>query len=206
MDKATSLTTAYYNKKAEELTIKFNEHFEKRVQPYAEVFIDNYQGCSVPKLLDLGSGPGRHGRFFATQVPIQVVCLDLSMAMTKQTHKVGLPTIQADMRRLPLSSHSFDLVWAYASLLHIPRVDIPLVLDEVARILSPAGLFGLAVKEGKGEAWDTDETNSTIMRRFTLFTDDEMRGILNSHFRIFFSRIEPPNPRTVWLNYLCRKK
>ena len=45
----------------------------------------------------------------------------------------------------------YDAVWANASLLHVARGDLPMVLRRLAAVTRPGGLLRVAVKEGDGD-------------------------------------------------------
>jgi SAM-dependent methyltransferase len=49
-----------------------------------------------------------------------------------------------DMTRLDFPPNSFDAVYSLNSLLHIPKVEFPIVLENVKKVLKPTGtiLFG----------------------------------------------------------------
>ena len=47
--------------------------------------------------------------------------------------------------------NEFDGVWAYASLLHVPRKEIDDVLERIILALRPEGICYLSSKEGDGE-------------------------------------------------------
>lgn len=53
----------------------------------------------------------------------------------------GLEAYQMDLENLKFSSSSFDGIWAYTSLLHMPKANFPKILDNIASFLSDNGLF-----------------------------------------------------------------
>ncbi|MEO2006681.1 MAG: class I SAM-dependent methyltransferase, partial [Candidatus Poribacteria bacterium] len=68
------------------------------------------------------------------------------------TEVMGRPALQMRFDELPFVEE-FDGVWAYASLLHAPKAEMPAVLARVARSLRPGGVLQLSVKYGEGEGW-----------------------------------------------------
>jgi len=127
------------------------------------------------KIVDLGCGPGRDVAIFQ-QRGFNVLGVDRSAGMLSEARRrVGEQFVCADMRHLPLASASIDGIWMCASLLHIPRVDVPGVLLEARRILRLQGALYISVREGIGEEW----TESDCGRRFfTLFHADELLGFV----------------------------
>jgi ubiquinone/menaquinone biosynthesis C-methylase UbiE len=65
----------------------------------------------------------------------------------------GLTAVEGDLLALPFSDSTFQGVWAYTSLLHIPKQSMPIALKEIRRVLIPDGVFGLGMIEGEGECY-----------------------------------------------------
>lgn len=78
-------------------------------------------------LLEIGSGPGRDGRFFQEN-GIEVVCIDLSPEMIRLCRQKGLTAYVMDMADLTFPANSFDAVYALNSLLHLTKAELPTVL------------------------------------------------------------------------------
>lgn len=68
----------------------------------------------------------------------------------------------ADARALPVADGVVDGVLALASLLHLPRPDLPVALAEIARVLRPGGHVAVALKEGEGEYADPAGRHFTL--------------------------------------------
>ncbi len=92
------------------------------------------------RLLDLCSGAGRHARAFKL-LRCQVTCLDLSPELVRRSAALGLPTVRADMRALPLADQSFGAVACLFSSFGYfdDEADHLRVLREVRRVLRPGG-------------------------------------------------------------------
>jgi SAM-dependent methyltransferase len=104
-------------------------------------------------LLDLGCGPGQYTRRLAAHGR-RVVAADLSMGMLKEAVRAGIARpLCADLRCLPLRSECASGGFASASLLHIPRAELPQALSEIFRVLRPGGVLFLTLKVGEGSAW-----------------------------------------------------
>ncbi len=105
------------------------------------------------RVIDIGCGTGEYARMMAGQ-GYRVTALDLSKGMLVQAHESGTPGIlRADMLRLPFADRCADGCFLSASLLHIPRAEVPRILAEVRRVLRDAGVAFLSVKVGDGHAW-----------------------------------------------------
>ena len=195
-------TKRTYDLYAESFDQEFDEHFKAHVQNEADIFIKELSG---KKILDLGCGAGTHALYFKKQ-GFDVLCADISEKMLTLCRKKGLDTQIVDIENITLPKESFDGVWAYTSLLHIPKKSIEKVITEIASLLKPHGIFGLAVKEGTQEQFETNKKYPNTKRWFTYFTEDEIRKLLAPHFDILYCQKTNVKDKYVFLNYVARKK
>ena len=104
-------------------------------------------------ILDLGCGSGRDSKAFL-EAGYQVTALDGSAACCKLAEAyIGQPVLCQTFDQLDFDQ-VFDGVWACASLLHLPYVELPGVFEKIARALRPGGYFYASFKYGdlKGSA------------------------------------------------------
>ncbi len=131
------------------------------------------QGAHV---LDLGCGPGRDLALLR-RAGHSALGLDRVMSMLREAQaRTEEPLLQADSRRLPFQQAAFDAVWANASLLHLPRDEMPPALQGIRRVLRTAGLFYLSLKAGDGIRW----LDAPGPRAFTLYRMDDLLGLLQA--------------------------
>ena len=105
-----------YNNRAteyDEETVDFWETFPR-------TFIDTFANLAGKKVLNVGSGPARDS-LLLKEGDLEVVCLDASPVMIQLSRDKGFESVLADFNSMPFSDRSFDSVWAYTSLLHIPK-------------------------------------------------------------------------------------
>ena len=96
-------------------------------------------------VLDVGSGDGRMTAPLASDN--EIVAVDFSAAMLSWARERGLAPICADMLRLPLPRHVFDLVVCVEAMTCLPR---PLdVLDGLIDVLRPGGHIVIGGLNGK---------------------------------------------------------
>ena len=168
-----------YDEFADAWEKKFRDHFDRNVCPRAERFAECVKGGRV---LDLGSGPGDHALFFKER-GLDVLCVDLSEEMVKRCVSKGLEARKMDIEALDLPPRSFDAIWAYASILHVPKDRVAPVVSRLASLLKGGGLLAVGLKEGEGEEWRTNpEKYPGTMRFFSYFSDAEVRSLFEPYF------------------------
>lgn len=196
-------TNAAYNKYAKQYTDKFIPTLKKPlVQKELDRFVAALNGTYV---IDLGSGGGDHAVELEKR-GLAVLCVDQSKEMIKLCKEKGLDAEIQDIENLSYEPKTFDGIWAYASLLHIPKNNIPSVVEKLAQILHPKGILGLAIKEGEGEGMEQDSSYADAERWFTYFTDDEINEIFSPYFDIKLTGRDSISQKSTFLHYLMTKK
>ena len=194
-------TQRTYNQYAEEFEKKFAKQFEKRVKKEAGIFLNFLEGKNI---VDLGSGPGIHAAYFQEKC-LNVLAVDSSKSMIRLCRKKNLKTKVMDMEQWNLPTNTFDGVWAYASVLHLPKTKLKNVVENIRKTLKLKGVLGIAVKEGEGERFEEIPENPTAKRWFTYFTDEEFKDFFKKDFEIMHaSRAEIIG--STFLYYIFRKK
>lgn len=162
------------------------------------------------QVLDLGSGYGGAARLLAQEHGASVTCLNLSSVENDRNRTLTLDAGLADkvavidgsFDAVPFDDASFDMAWIQDALLHAP--DRCAVLDEVARVLKPAGEF-IFTDPMQADAIDDGEALKPIYDRIHLpdlasfdFYREELteRGFeevsvedLTSHMCVHYARI-----------------
>ncbi len=195
-------TKRTYNRYPDLFDEKFDRHFNLFVRPEAEAFLRFTPGNII---LDLGSGPGNHAVYFKDQ-GYDVTCVDNSRAMVSCCRKKGLTALYMDIESLDFPDQTFDGIWAYASLLHIPKERGKLVIPKLARLLRPNGTIGLALKEGEGEGFETHASYPQTQRWFTYYSDSEVRELFDPYFSLEDSGKTQVKNSYVFLKYIFRLK
>jgi len=122
-------------------------------------------------ILDAGCGSGRDAVAFS-KAGFKVVAFDASKEMVRlaQEH-TSLSVLHMAFDQMQWVA-AFDGIWASASLLHVPRPDLPATFSRFARALKPNGVWYLSMKLGS----DTREVDG---RTFTDVTKPELQSLLN---------------------------
>lgn len=197
MDQQTINT---YNKMAKEYddeTVDFWKLFPR-------TFLDKFIELSGNQIVDVGSGPGRDG-LLLQQAGKEVICVDASEAMVRLSSERGLESVLADFDKLPFEDRSFDGVWSYTALLHIPKKSINTPLNEIYRVLKPSSVFALGLIEG-----DTEEYRESLMvdmpRWFAFYQKDGVENLCKEHgFELVYFEAFKPRSKN-YLNFIFQKK
>lgn len=161
------------------------------------------------KILDLGCGPGHHSNFFSNQ-NFKVTGIDLSSEMIKLAKKefTDIDFKVMDISDLDFEVNTFDGIWASASLLHIPKNNIKLILKKIKEILVNNGILYISLKEGKGSEIFNDVRYGGVDKFYVYYKLDEIKNILEDiGFNIL--DIELKGKRTnydtnSWLHIFCQ--
>lgn len=188
-----------YNKMAKEYddeTIDFWERFPR-------TFLDKFIELSGKRIVDVGSGPGRDG-LLLKQSGKEVVCVDASEAMVKLSSERGLESIVSSFDNLPFENESFDGVWSYTALLHIPKKSIDTPLREISRVLNHSGIFALGLIEGSTEEYK-ESSGVDMPRWFSFYQKEEIEYLCKEHGfeSIYFETFKPRSKR--YLNFIFKK-
>ena len=162
------------------------------------------------KVLDLGCGPGIETKKLLMR-GFDVQGFDLSEGLLKIARE-KVPSalfLQGDMlAKLPYDDGYFDGVFAKASLLHIPKEKIDVVLSEICRILKPKGILHIALKKGDGEKIVVEnDYGYEYQRFFSYWQPEELQDIFRQYNLKILKQDFWTNPgkKTVWLKYLLQK-
>ncbi len=141
-------TLAFYDGRAESFWAATRDH---DVAQNREAVLSALGVGGPWTLLDLGCGPGRDLKAFAERghrvIGVEAVARFVTMARAYS----GCEVWQQDFLALDLPAGFFDGIYANASLFHVPRASLPLVLSELHGALRTGGVFFASNPRGAGE-------------------------------------------------------
>ena len=142
-------------------------------------FVAGLQGGT--RVLEIGSGPGRDA-LALEQMGLSVRRTDVSAGFVRHLNAAGYVADQLDPLTDDLTDPlrggaAYDAVWANASLLHVRREDLPVVLARLAEVTRPSGALHLTLKEGDGELWSV-HGHVGAPRFFTFWREQPLRQVL----------------------------
>jgi SAM-dependent methyltransferase len=177
-DAVTASLRASYDRGADERERNSPETWK---QDERREFLGLLQAEQRLTLLEIGSGPGKDSLYFQEQ-GLDVTCTDLSPAMVELCQQKGLRAYVRDFLHLELPPASFDAVYALNCLLHVPKRDLPAVLESIQQLLVPGGLFFLGLWGGRDseQVWEGDSYEPK--RFFSFHTDAGIRSAVQPYF------------------------
>ena len=193
-------TLDYYNKNSEEY---FNSTLNVDMTNTYKEFLK-----LVPeggKILDLGCGSGRDSMNFV-KLGYEVTSVDGAKELAKKASVLlGKEVIVSTFEELELKE-KFHGIWACASLLHIKREDLKIVLNNSYNNLDDKGVFYMSFKDGEKEY--VDDKN----RYFNCFTDESIISFINENTKynilgLYITEDKLGRVNEVkWVNLICNKK
>lgn len=138
----TNKTLDYYNKQAKTFVQgTVDVEFSTLQNEFASMIKEH------GRVLDLGCGSGRDSKAFLNK-GFDVVSVDGSIEMSKiATEYIGKEVICSTFQEYEPEG-VFDGIWACASLLHLTKEDIILVMNKLSKSLKTNGIFYVSFKYG----------------------------------------------------------
>jgi len=166
-----SVAEAYGEQFSDELTRK----------PFDRMLLDSFgTACPQPgQVLDVGYGPGHIARYLKER-GVNAAGIDLAPAMVELARRLNpqLEFTTGDMRSLRLATTSISGIAAFYSIIHIPRAEVPLVLDEFRRVLVSNGRVLMAVHGGTGLLHRDEFLGQPVPFEATLFSLGEIVSLV----------------------------
>ncbi len=161
-------------------------------------------------ILDAGCGSGRDTRAFQNR-GYRVTACDASpeLAVLAKQH-LGVAVEVIALQAISWQDQ-FDAIWACASLLHIPRLELPTVLRRFYQALKADGIIYLSFKYGEGERYQggryfNDMTETSLARCLADLTGTNGTALFTVLDCWTSADQRPGREQERWLNALIRKQ
>jgi SAM-dependent methyltransferase len=154
------------------------------------------------RVLDAGCGSGRDALAFH-QAGYAVDAFDASEQLVDLARGyTGLPIKVLKFADLAWDAE-FDGIWASASLLHVPRLELPGVFATLVRALRPAGVIYISMKRGRHD-------REVDGRLFVDLVEQELAGLLEGASLTIADAwvsqsVRPERAEESWVNAIARK-
>lgn len=191
-------TIDYYNKNAEQF---FHETVNINMEEFYAPFLSH-----VPKggrILDAGCGSGRDSLYFIKH-GYEVTAFDAAERLVEMSSKLISQQVYRKEFQCLDYEDEFDGIWACASLLHIPHIQIDDVFERLARALKVSGVLYVSFKYGDFEGEEGE-------RFFNYYDETSFSSLLVKHpnlkqIRRWCSSDQRQHKHNVlWLNVLLNK-
>lgn len=194
------VTIATYNQLAKTYDDETVDFWERFPGEFVDQFADRISGT----VLNVGSGPGRDSVLLRDRGR-NVTCLDASEAMIAMTESQGFRSILGDFESMPFTDGEFGGVWAYTSLLHVPKAEIGKSMKEIRRVLRDGGILALGMIEGEFDGYRSSSGIDTL-RWFAFYTKSEIEEALerNGFDIVHFVEYKPGTKN--YLNFIAIKR
>lgn len=190
-------TIDYYNQNAETF---FAATATVNMEPVYQRFL--HWLPPTGRILDAGCGSGRDAKAFAEK-GYSVDAFDASPALAKLASEFTGQSVEV-MSFLDFDrDQHYDGIWACASLLHVPTVDLAHALQRLWRGLKPSGVLYVSFKHGTAER----EQGGRV---FTDTTEAQLRNWVHAlegvaSTDIWLTADQRPDRHEEWVNGLFRK-
>lgn len=141
------MTTSFYDDNAETYATRDRKPPMARLDAFLAALPEK------ARVLELGCGAGQDCAYMLSR-GFAVTPTDGSAELARQAEKlIGRPVKVMRFEELA-AREEFDGVWAEASLLHVPRTDLPDILALIHNAVKKDGIFHASFKAGTAEGHD----------------------------------------------------
>ena len=157
-----------------------------------------YEWKTFRKILDVGAGIGRHSLLFAEH-GFEVTAFDSSASgldiirERAEEQNLSVNIIRGDMKDMPFDDNEFDAVLAYHSIYHASQYELPIIIDELYRVVKAGGKVFVTLLSKEDENYREHEnekvSDNVVMKR------DGKDGPLVPHYYIDYEEIDSLFPK-----------
>jgi len=192
-------TIATYNATATRMTQKFRD-YGPRVEDIA-------RGCALvdkedPFVLEIGCGDGRDAKEILRHTK-HYLGIDISKGMIAEARAhVPSATFEVADAEAYAFPQDLDLVFAFASLLHVDKTGVTKILSDVHDVLTPGGVFYISLKHGAyRETYKVDEFGT---RTNYFYTPELITELAGSGYETVFDDVQEVREKK-WFVIALRK-
>lgn len=155
-------------------------------------------------ILDFGCGSGRDTKYFIEQ-GFTVDAIDGSAELSVKASNLAGIEVKCMLFQDLYVNGKYDGIWACASILHLPKAELKIVLDKMSRAVKMNGVIYTSFKYGDFEG----ERNG---RYFADFTEEVFREFIKEFLELkieelwITSDVRIGRGEEKWLNIILRKQ
>jgi len=160
----------------------------------------------IPKhghILDAGCGSARDAMYFKQQ-DFTVSAFDASPELAKLASNYLQQAVEVKTFQQLNCTNNYDGIWCCASLLHVPKVELPQVFLKLQNALKPNGVLYVSFKYGTQERVHNG-------REFTDLNEEGLTALITHHTELKILKQwqtvdqRPGRESEVWLNALLTR-
>jgi len=136
------------------------------------------------QLLEIGSGPGALA-LRLKDLGCQVTCLEPAKKLAEIAINKGLEVHPLTIQEFE-TNFEYDCILAISSLIHVPKKELPLQIQKIAKMLKSHGWFFVSFIEGEGEGLE-DPTQTGRLRYFANWKEGEFDRLTSPYFNLLES-------------------
>lgn len=203
---ASKGTLNYYDENAVEFvcqTLSIDMH------DLYELFINQLPQRDTQCILDVGCGSGRDANYFAKQ-GYEVTAIDASAELiqwARQHHMSSRITwVHLDFSSIEKQAweNKFTGIWTCASLLHVPFLELPCIIESLLETLTDDGVMYLSFKYGEGERIDNERFFCNVNEsRWTTIVANIPQVI---EYDIWLSADKRADCKDAWFNVMIKRE
>lgn len=196
----------YYDKNAVDFAI---QTVSIDMHDLYELFLNQLPKRNTQSILDVGCGSGRDANYFAEQ-GYDVTAIDASAKLIQwaQQHHMSrkISWVHLDFSSIDKQAwgNTFTGIWACASLLHVPFLKLPCIIESLLKTLTDDGVMYLSFKYGEGERVDEErffcDMNESCWK--TIVT--KIPQVIEYH--IWLSADKRADCKDTWFNVMIKRK
>ncbi len=141
------MTTSFYDDNAEAYATRDRKPPTARLDAFLAALPEE------ARILELGCGGGQDCAYMLSK-GFDVTPTDGSAELARQAEKLAGRPVKVMRFEELAAREEFDGIWAEASLLHVPRTDLPAILALIRNALKKGGIFHASFKAGTAEGRD----------------------------------------------------
>ena len=191
-------TLDYYNKKATEFV---SGTVEVQFTEMQDTFLEYVPAGG--KILDFGCGSGRDTKYFLSRGYV-VEATDGSEELCKiASEYTGIPVKRMLFHELN-SVEEYDGIWACASILHVAKQELPVIIQKMADAVKHNGVVYMSFKYGDFEGVKNG-------RYFTYLTEDAFEELIEKTPELAIEKlwittdVRAERDEERWLNVILRR-
>ncbi|MBI4101156.1 class I SAM-dependent methyltransferase [Candidatus Microgenomates bacterium] len=136
-------------------------------------------GDRLPVVLEIGCGAGRDAREIVKRTPYYWG-IDISPRMIEIAYEtVPYGYFEVGHLRYPPRNARFDIIFAFAALLHSDEEEVEMVLHRCGTIINAGGIFYISLKMGSGKIVQEDEFGT---RTFYYYQPEDIERLAGDAF------------------------